>query len=165
MARGRWPILVLTLGTAPLAHAQDSGFGLGIMLGEPTGLSAKAWTGGRNAIGMGLAWGGWGRGGYFHLHGDYLFHNFDLINVGAGRLPLYYGPGLRLRSWTGHRYWHGGHYHDGDRLDLGVRFPVGLAYLFDHAPVDIFAEVVPTLDLVPATGLELDFALGARFWF
>ena len=160
------PLLLLTF-LPRSASAQDNGFGLGIMIGEPTGISAKAWLNGNRAIGMGLAWGGWGHGGYIHLHGDYLFHNFNLIKVNKGKLPLYYGPGLRMRSWTGDRYWHHGRHHDhgGTHLDLGVRFPVGLAYLFDNAPVDIFLEVVPTLDLTPSTGFDVDFGLGARYLF
>lgn len=165
MVRGGWVVLVAALLSAPIVRAQREGFGLGIMLGEPTGLSAKVWTQDRNALAFGLAWGGWGHGGYVHLHADHLFHNFNVISVSKGSLPLYYGPGLRLRSWTGHRYWHRGHYHDGQRLDLGVRFPVGLNYHFANDPLDIFLEVVPTLDLVPSTDFELDLALGARYWF
>ncbi|MBL7952344.1 MAG: hypothetical protein JNM62_11570 [Flavobacteriales bacterium] len=91
----------------------------------------------------------------------------DLIKVGKGRLPLYYGPGLRMRSWNNGRYWHRGRYydHDGTHLDLGIRFPVGLAYLFDGAPVDVFLELAPTLDLVPSTSVDFDGGIGFRYWF
>lgn len=145
---------------------QSSGFGLGIMIGEPTGISGKGWIGADRAIDGGIAWGVW-HGSYFHLHADYLFHNMDLIPVSKGKLPLYYGPGLRMRSWSGGRYWRKGEWHDydGSRVDIGVRFPVGLAYLFDGAPVDVFVELVPTLDLLPATSLDLDAAMGVRYWF
>ncbi len=33
-----------------LTLSQNRGFGLGIVLGEPTGLSAKLWTGNSNAF-------------------------------------------------------------------------------------------------------------------
>jgi hypothetical protein len=36
-------LLLIMIAAAPLS-AQDSGFGLGLILGEPTGLSAKLWT-------------------------------------------------------------------------------------------------------------------------
>lgn len=165
--RGFRSILFAALVSVGLqASAQDSGFGLGIMIGEPTGLSAKAWVGGDRALAFGLAWGPW-HGGYLHLHGDYLFHNYDLIKVNKGKLPLYYGPGLRMRSWTGGRYWHHGRFHDhaGTYTDLSVRFPVGLAYQFDGAPVDVFLEVVPTLRILPGTSFDGDGALGVRYWF
>lgn len=146
--------------------AQNSGFGLGFVLGEPTGISGKYWISGDKALVFGLAWGLW-HGGFIHIHGDYLFHKMELITVSKGKLPLYFGPGLRIRSWNNGGYWHRGRYYDekNSRVDIGVRFPVGLAYLFDGAPVDIFMEIVPTLDLVPATGLEFDFGIGARYWF
>lgn len=163
--------LLLTFSLASFSlftSAQSSGFGLGIMLGEPTGISAKYWISGENALDFGLAWGGLGRdGGYLHLHGDYLFHNFSLINVSSGKLPLYFGPGLRFRSWTNDRYWNNGRWNESrnGHARLGVRFPVGLAYLFDGAPVDVFIEVVPTLDLIPSTSFDMDAALGVRYWF
>lgn len=149
------------------AHAQSSGFGLGIMLGEPTGISGKAWIGGDRAIDFGLAWGGWGRGGYFHIHGDYLFHNYSLFNLSMGKMALHYGPGIRFRSWSGTRYWANGRYYDvdGGHARLGVRIPVGLTYMFDEAPVDVFLEAAPTLDLIPGTSFDLDAAIGARFYF
>lgn len=158
-------LFLLALHAIPTV-AQDSGLGLGVIVGEPTGLSGKVWTGGDRAVDFGLAWGLW-HGGYLHVHADYLFHNMDLIKVGSGRLPLYYGPGLRLRTWNDGRYWRRGRYYEnaGSRVDVGVRFPVGLAYLFEEAPVDVFLELVPTLDLVPSTGFEVDGGLGLRYWF
>lgn len=157
------PLLLLT---ATLARAQGSGFGLGVLIGEPTGISVKAWIGADRAIDGGVAW-SFADNGYFHLHGDLLFHKMDLIPVSKGRLPLYFGPGLRFRSWGNDGHWRKGRYdEDGNgHVDLGIRFPVGLAYLFDGAPVDVFLEVAPTLDLVPATSLDVDGGIGARYWF
>lgn len=145
--------------------AQQSGFGLGLMLGDPTGLSGKAWLNSDRAIDFGLAWGVWGR--YIHLHGDYLFHNSGIIDASSGTFALYYGPGLRMRSWSGGRYWHRGQWYDydGSRTDLGIRFPVGLNYWFEDIPLDAFIELAPTLDLTPGTSFDLDAAIGARYWF
>lgn len=145
---------------------QGSGFGAGLILGEPTGISVKGWLDGEHAIDGALAW-SLSHDGAMSLHGDYLFHKMDLIHVSKGQLPLYFGPGLRLRFWNGNDYWRNGHeYHDGDGgVDLAVRFPVGLAYLFDGAPVDAFVELVPMLNLVPDTWFEFDAAIGGRYWF
>jgi len=164
-------ILILALGSyfvATRAIAQDSGFGAGIMLGEPTGISGKIWTAEDRAMAFGVAWGGFGRdGGYFHLHGDYIFHNFSLISVPTGKLALHYGAGLRLRTFGGNGYLNNNRDSDnwGGGTRLGIRIPVGLTYLVDGAPVDIFIEAVPTLDLIPGTSLDLDAALGARYYF
>lgn len=158
-----WALVFVCLAGA--ARAQQSGFGLGIMLGDPTGLSGKAWIGADRAIDFGLAWGLWGR--YLHVHGDYLLHTQNIFAVSSGSFALHYGPGIRIRSWRDGRYWHRGGWHDydGSRTSLGIRFPVGLTYAFEGAPVDAFIEVAPTLDLAPGTYFDLDAAIGARFWF
>lgn len=163
--RGMKQMMVMAvIAAGSVARAQDSGFGIGVIVGEPTGISMKGWLDGEHAIDGAVAW-SLGHGGVLHLHADYLIHKMDLINVGKGRLPLYFGPGLRLRLWNGARYWHRGKWHDGTTTTVAARFPVGLAYLFDGAPVDCFFELVPTLDLVPATWFGIDFGLGGRYWF
>ncbi len=55
--------------------AQNSGLGVGMILGEPTGLSAKMWTGKMTAFDAAAAW-SFGDEGALHLHADMLFHNF-----------------------------------------------------------------------------------------
>lgn len=161
-------LLVLSFSSMVLGvAAQGSGFGLGIVLGEPTGLSAKLWTDQDRALAFGLAWGGLGsRGGYFHANADYLFHNFTLIPVSKGRLVLHYGPGIRLRSWSNGDSWNNGRDRDGNgHTRFGIRFPVGLTYLFEGAPVDVFLEVAPALDLIPGTSFDVDGGLGFRYFF
>lgn len=130
--------------------AQDHGFGLGIILGEPTGLSAKLWTGNANAFDFAAAWSFKGEG-HLLLQADYVWHSFNLISVSSGKLPLYYGIGGRVIL--------------ADDPLLGVRIPIGLNYLFASAPIDIFVEIVPILDLVPSTDFDLGGGIGARFWF
>jgi hypothetical protein len=125
-------------------------FGLGIIVGEPTGVSAKFWVTDRTAIDAAAAW-SFSDEAALHLHADYLLHNFDLINVEQGRLPIHFGIGGRVKFE--------------DESRVGVRIPVGLTYIFDGAPVDIFFEVVPILDLIPDTEFDLNAAIGARFFF
>lgn len=134
--------------------AQNKGFGLGIIIGEPTGVSAKIFTGG-NAIDLAAAWSFADNGG-FHIHGDYLFHNYSLIKVENGRLPFYYGVGARVKFLDRNRY--------SDDVVLGARFPVGLSYEFSGFNADIFFELVPILNLVPATDFDLNGALGFRYY-
>ncbi len=163
----RTVILLLTFMAGSLvALAQPRAFGLGLILGEPTGISAKGYIGNDRAIAGAIAWRLW-RGNALHIHADHLYHDRGLIGVPRGSMPLYYGFGVRLRTWTGERYWHRGRYHDihERRVDLGVRFPVGLAYEFGGAPLDIFVEVAPILDLLPDTRVEINGSIGMRYWF
>ena len=143
-------IMGLMIISAKPIIAQDHGFGLGIILGEPTGLSAKLWTGSSNAFDFAAAWSFKGDG-HMLLQADYVWHSFNLIKVSSGMLPLYYGIGGRVIL--------------ADDPLLGVRIPIGLNYQFDTAPIDIFAEIVPILDLIPSTDFDLGGGLGVRFWF
>lgn len=138
---------------APAASADNSvGFGLGIMVGEPTGLSGKLWLSGKTALDMGAAWSLESNSG-FQGQLDYVWHNFGLIKVDKGKLPLYYGIGARFRTW------------ENSDDSFGARIPVGLDYLFENSSFDIFFEIVPTLDLAPSTDFDLNGALGGRFFF
>ena len=130
--------------------AQADGFGVGVILGEPTGLSAKLWLSEKTAVDGALAWSLW-YGGAVHIHADFLWHSFNLINVSQGQLPVYFGIGPRIKLA-----------HD---PFVGVRVPVGLAYLFEGAPLDVFFEIVPLLDLLPGTYFHLNAAVGVRYFF
>jgi hypothetical protein len=140
------------------AYAADQ-FGLGLILGEPTGLSVKYWLNDENAIDGAAAWSFSGNNS-FQLHADYLWHNYDLIDAteAPGKLPVYYGVGARLRFKDDDRH------HDDD-IALGIRVPLGVTCLFAKAPFDVFAEIAPILDLTPDADLELSAAIGARYYF
>lgn len=144
-------LLLLTfVAFANNAQAQPRGFGLGVIFGEPSGISAKSWLDKGTAVDAGLAW-AVGREDALHLHGDYLFHDFDLLQVDRGKLALYYGFGARIRF-------------ENDSV-IGARVPVGLNYLFARAPVDLFFEIVPMLDLIPDTSFEMNGGVGVRYFF
>ena len=130
--------------------AQDSGLGLGLIFGEPTGLSAKMWTSERTAIDAAVAW-SFSGAGWFHLHADFLMHNYDLISVSEGALPIYYGLGAFTTFSS--------------EFGLGARVPLGIAYQFEGAPVDIFAEIAPGLSLLPDLTFYIGGVIGARYYF
>jgi hypothetical protein len=118
------------------AVAASDHFGVGIILGEPTGLSGKYWLTNNTAVDAALAW-SFEEDDALHLHSDYLFHNLSLFNVDKGKLGVHFGIGGRLKF--------------DDDSSIGIRIPVGLTYVFENAPVDIFLELVPLLDVIPDT--------------
>lgn len=142
--------LVFLLSLSVSSRAQEKKFGLGIILGEPTGVIFKYWTSKTTAFDIAGSWSFVGENS-FHLHADYLYHNFDLFKVDRGKLPVYYGIGARLSLQ--------------DRTRFGVRLPLGLSYMFDKAPFDIFLEIGPVLDLVPATEFNILGFIGFRYYF
>jgi hypothetical protein len=133
-------------------NGQGKGFGAGIMIGEPTGLSAKYWLDDDNALDFGLAYSFVRSNSALSMHADYIYHAFDVIKSNY-RIPLYYGFGARIRLVN-----------DADN-SLGARGVIGIAWLSDEAPFDVFFEVVPVFNLFPETALNLDAAIGARYYF
>ncbi|HLX11541.1 MAG TPA: hypothetical protein VKS81_01890 [Bacteroidota bacterium] len=135
-------------------------FGLGIMVGEPSGLSAKLWTSPTTAFDFGLGWSvrndqvdnGIDAGDRTHFHMDYLWHSFDAFHS-EERFPLYYGVGGSINS--------GG----GFNSALAVRGVIGVAWMPMRTPIDVFLEVVPTFQLTATSGLYVDASLGARYYF
>lgn len=147
LALGLLTILILSGGTV---RAQDEGFGVGVILGDPTGVSAKYWLSSENAIDGGLAW-SFRRSGFFHVHADYLWHFPHTIRSSEQFVP-YAGPGVRIGAGKG-------------RGVFGIRIVGGIGYLPHGAPLDIFAELAPIVDLAPSTEVSFNAGLGIRFFF
>ena len=143
--------------------AQERGFGLGVIIGEPTGISAKLWTSTLNAFDFGLGWsmggdrigkydGNYNGGSRVHFHMDYLWHSLDAIHS-SERFPLYYGVGGRMNTGAGY---------DGS---VAVRGAFGIAWLLHNTPIDVFLEFVPSLQLTPSAGFGIDAGIGVRYFF
>jgi len=141
-------ILVLFSG---LSFGQSNGFGLGIIVGQPTGLSAKYWLSSNNALDFGLGY-SFEKNSRMSLHVDYLFHARNLFNT-SENISLHYGPGGRLRLVE-----------EGDSR-LGVRFDVGLTWVPRNSPIDVFIEIAPLLDIIPETKFSVNGGIGVRYYF
>ena len=141
--------LALLFGAISTLDAQSrySNTELGVILGEPTGISFKTWQSDRTAIDAALAW-SFGDNGSVHLHADYLRHNW--LDVDRGSLAFYYGLGGRVKF--------------ADDSRLGARIPVGLQYLFPDTRLSMFFEVAPTLDLIPETSFGVNGGIGVRIF-
>ena len=140
------------------ANSMAGRFGAGIILGEPTGISLKYWLNDTLAIdgALGASFNDNDHGdndSNFYLHADVLWHNFDLLKVSQGRLAPYLGAGALLR------------FRENDGNQFGIRVPVGMSYLFQNAPVDVFAEIAPAIDMAPHVRGEVTGGVGLRFWF
>lgn len=153
--------LLFVLATGAARAQEQNDFGIGAILAEPTGLSAKYWMNPHEAIDFAAAW-SFSRYTSFEFHADYLIHRYDLfrdIDTTVGKPALYFGLGGRLKLGD-----NGAPGNEGDDR-LGIRVPVGMTYLFAKAPFDVFGELVPVLDLAPDTKLDLNAAVGGRFYF
>jgi hypothetical protein len=178
----------LTMALGATAHGAGKNFGLGFMLGDPTAFSAKLWTSGTTALDFALGWSNnfYGDGYYdphcndpdyfnnhigycndrayargdrygygwrlFHVHADYLFHNFNLIRT-SERFPVFYGPGVEFN------------YLDYSYLQVGVRGDFGIAWMPRRAPMDVFFEIGPGIEIIPYPYFNIDASVGARYYF
>ena len=158
-------LLAVSVGSwaAPVAAAGgvDTGtWELGVILGEPTGLSAKYWTTTNTALDFGAAW-SFEKDGNFHLHCDYLYHNFEIFKVDEGSLPLYFGIGGRVRfEDNGSK-----DIDDNHGTRVGLRLVLGLEYLVAAYPMSVFFEIAPIVDVAPKTVGSMNGGLGIRYVF
>jgi hypothetical protein len=147
-------VLALALTLATPARAQitipEEGFGIGFVLGTPTGLSASLPVGERNAFNAALGYDFTGDANLF-VQADYVWIHKNIIPVDVGSVSLYYGPGafaIAARDAA-----------------IGIRGVVGIDYRFAGAPVQIFLEVAPGISVLPDTDAHVGAGLGARYYF
>jgi hypothetical protein len=142
-------VLLLAPRDGRAANQAAGNLGLGIIAGDPSGISGKLWTGPNNAIDFIVGFSLYHD--YISINGDYVWHEWNLIPVKSGRLPLYYGMGL----WTS----------ISGSPAVGGRGIVGLEYLFPSAPLDVFLELGPGIQILPDTGPAFSAGLGMRYFF
>jgi hypothetical protein len=135
-------------------------FGLGLYIGEPTGVAAKLYLKDDEAVqgAVGFAFAGDG----FQIHADYVFHPYILQDKEAFTMPVYFGPGARFIQYSAGR--------DGDRyVALGARGVAGLLFDFKDLPLDAFVEVAGVVEYGFADragfGLTFNAGAGARYYF
>jgi hypothetical protein len=179
--------ILFAVASAPLAEARprpagggsmkkfsaNKTFGLGLELGQPTGLTGKYFLSDSNALdfGVGYIYHSWRYGDDgIHLYADYLWHPFTLVSAEPFELPFFIGVGGRF--WDFDYCDRNVCYDDGSAL--GIRIPLGLAFDFNEVPLDIALNIVPTIDFVTGGYYDrygdrnhfgIDVSIAIRYWF
>jgi hypothetical protein len=142
-----------------VARGQDKGtLGVGIVIGEPTGVTARLYLADDRAIqgAVGAAF----IGGGIQVHADYAFHPYVVQTRDTFVLATYVGPGVRLIQYSDGR--------DDSYLAIGVRGVGGLLFDFKN-PLDAFVEVSGVLEYGfqdgEGVGLALNAGAGVRYYF
>jgi hypothetical protein len=141
--------LILLQCTAVLAAdgKVKSEFGLGIVLGEPSGLNAQWFWGPKSSVDVTAAW---SFNNWFMTVADYQIYNY------IGDAPMewrwYYGLGAYLAL------------PENENGIFGARIPLGIKYHFPHSQLDAWGEVAPALEIVPDTKAQLQGGLGVTLW-
>ncbi len=152
MSARKITFILFTLILFSNIYSQQNGFGIGVMLGEPTGISGKYWLDKETAVSGGLAYSLFSSNRGFSLHADLIYHLTDILKT-EEEIPFYYGFGFRLRA------------KERTEGSFGVRGVAGFVWQRRDYPVDIFIEAVPVFKLLPETNIDFDFALGGRYYF
>ena len=138
-------------------HANQPGhFGIGGIIGEPTGVSGKYTIDSANALQAALGLSVVEQGVW--LSADYLLQ-FPYLFTSDGNWPFYVGVGVVMLdrgNYARNNNVTGGAY-------LGVRALTGAEFLVRDR-VSIFGEVSLSAFLAPITGLGLGIGVGARYW-
>jgi len=142
-------IQILTVATALLwTPALSAKTGIGVMGGDPTGITLK--FNNFPVIEFGYDFGLYGqRAGSFDLNVDHWIINKPL----GTNFHWFIGIGVSAQYNSGYAYGFG----------VGARVPIGVQW-FPASKIEIFAEVAPGLAVLPALGLDVDFGLGVRFY-
>ncbi len=147
-------VLICILAIFP-QFTQAKSFGLGAVIGDPTGVSMKMWIDRNHAFDGAFAWSLNGPNA-LHIQGDYLIHELSFFHINRFPINLYYGAGARLSSYSGNKK---------SGLGIGARAPLGVTYMFPSPDVELFTEIAAVLELVPSTDVFINIGIGGRFYF
>ncbi len=159
-------LLIATVLVANQASAQGN-IGVGMQVGDATGITGKAWLGADDAVQIGL--------GLQPLHYGGPVLSADWLHEIVEADREYFHLGLHLGLGAGLGWSHGGCYRDawgarwcedGSFTRASLRVPVGFDVMLAAAPVELFIELIPGVQITPSTGRpELGGVLGGRFYF
>lgn len=143
-------LLSLFTGTDARAQRAPGSVGLGLQIGEPSGISLMYYQPGGVSYEFLSAW---------NLSNDFFFLNahglFDRHLGNDQNVHLYYGPG----AFVGFRDREG---NDEDTV-AGISGRIGLGYLIGR--FEIYGQLTPRLALTPGTDGDLGGGAGFRYFF
>jgi hypothetical protein len=152
----KYSLLILFLLPAFLFGGK---YGIGVILGSPSGFSGKAFLARRSAVQINAGWSFIDNVG-FHITGDYQFLFPGVIRGESGEalnnVVPYLGVGGSFRVKENEQ-------NDETRFHLGMRIGGGIEYLIDR--FGVFLELYPVANFVPETDFGFEGGLGFRFYF
>ncbi len=144
-------VLVSGLILIENGQAQDRTFGIGGIIGDPDGVSVKAWLSETTAIAGAVSVDLGENYSWVSFHADFLKQN-TVVTWEEALLQTHFGGGVRFLS--------------GDFEDfISLRAPIGIDVNAIDAPMEVFMEVVPTVDVDPEFYFYFSGAMGFRYYF
>jgi len=140
--------------------AEKGTLGVGIIVGEPTGICAKIYLSQDRALQVAAGSAFISNG--LQLHADYVFHPWILQDRDSFVLPVYLGPGFRVIDYSGGS-------NGSSHFAAGLRGVIGLLFDFKSVPLDAFIEIAGIVEYDfksgNGAGAALNFGGGMRYYF
>lgn len=157
-------LTALLTTTTLFAKPGNTGFGAGVIIGDPTALSGKYFMG-ETAFDFGLSTG-------HHellIYGDYLRHfkgKFGNQNAFVSALTPYVGVGPVFAFADGDKD-HNKHFieDDDDDFTFGGRIPLGVEWIYNELPIGVSLEIAPGVKIIPETDAFVQGGLAVRYYF
>ncbi|MGL1936932.1 MAG: hypothetical protein OCD01_18030 [Fibrobacterales bacterium] len=141
-------LLLLMVATLSAQDTASKNIGVGVIFGEPTGISVRYWGSANHAYDGAVSWSF--TKNVVIVQVDYAMKMTEL-KLPTFNLPIFVGPGVAVgfkeNPW------------------VNARVKCGVAYQFPQHPIDVFAELVPALELIPDVGFDLMGGIGVRYFF
>ena len=141
-------------------------WGLGAVVGSPTGLSANYFLSEDRTIHTTFAYDLGGDDDELELASHYTWRMNDL-NFEKIKLGWFYGAGamLTFRDHDHGNHNHPAHDHDDGDIDFGPSGTIGLFHEFTEVPLEVFLKGNLTLNLIEDTDVDADAMLGLHYNF
>lgn len=139
-------IFLLACSSVPL-QAQPKQFGIGLVLFDPNGLTAKAWLGRGGAVSGAIGWSE-EADHELQIQAEYLFYDRRVTGDRNLDLDVYVGLGGKIIFRDNDQAW--------------IRVPLGLDFRLKKAPLNFFFEVAPNFNFKIA---RVSGAIGFRYIF
>lgn len=146
-------LFVTSIFASSYSHALPSAgqVGLGLIAGQPSGLSGRYVLNENSSIDGGLSW-RLGEGSGVSFFADYLIDKPELVKTVKEQFPVHFGIGAAVGSYA-------------DTTIFAARIPGGISYFFREQPVQLFLELAGFFTLVPDMDFDIEGFLGARYYF
>ena len=142
--------IILSTLLTHVGLAQGHGLGLGLTIGEPTGISCKGWVTNSGAIQLGIGYPSLSYSQGTALSAEYLWHSH--VFRSREYFPLFYGLGGIFGVSSGTNI-------------MGARGVLGIAWWPRRSSLDVFLQLAPTIYFKPVSQFEFDFGFGVRYFF
>lgn len=155
-------LATVALPTSGARAEQRAGgaIGVGVSLGDPTGVTAeyhRRTPGFGQALELSVGVEAFNRADDFYVHLIWKFYITEVVRHSDFDVPVYTGIGPWISEDNGRD--------DDDNPDIGARLPLGIAMDFRRAPLQVFFELAAEVQLLDDFGIDLEGAIGFRYFF